>query len=148
METLACDLLKLLDVSLEENVLATTYEKLQPLLGKHHLKNIEFISVLVSVSSEAAEKELIRLGAINRILELFFEYPYSNFLHHHVEQIILSCLESKTAPLIKHLLHDCNLVGKILEAKKNSTMTGDMNKPIVPAEGRSPTRVGNIGHLT
>ena len=34
---------------------------------------IEFISVLVTVSSEAAEKELIRLGAINRILELFFE---------------------------------------------------------------------------
>ena len=34
---------------------------------------IEFVSVLVSVSSEAAEKELIRLGAVKRILELFFE---------------------------------------------------------------------------
>ncbi|KAK1369045.1 Serine/threonine-protein phosphatase 6 regulatory subunit 2 [Heracleum sosnowskyi] len=142
------NLLKLLDVSLEENVLETTYGKLRPPLGKHRLKIIEFISVLVTVSSEAAEKELIRLGAIYRILELFFEYPYNNFLHHHVEQIILSCLESKKAPLIKHLLHDCNLVGKILEAEKNSTLTGDMNKPTVPAEGRSPPRVGNIGHLT
>ncbi|KAL8108435.1 uncharacterized protein LOC141670663 [Apium graveolens] len=142
------DLLKLLDVSSEENVLVTTYGKLHPPLGKHRLKIIEFISVLVTVSSEAAEKELILLGAINRILELFFEYPYNNFLHHHVEQIILSCLESKKVPLIKHLLHDCNLVGKILEAEKNSTLIGDVNKPTVPAEGRSPPRVGNIGHIT
>lgn len=58
-------------------------------------------------------------------------YPYNNFLHHHVEQIILSCLESKKAPLIKHLLHDCNLVGKILEAEKNSTLTVDMNKVLI-----------------
>lgn len=34
---------------------------------------IEFISVLMTVSSEAAEKELIRLGALKRIIELFFE---------------------------------------------------------------------------
>lgn len=34
---------------------------------------VEFISVLVTVSSEAAEKELMRLGAIKRVLELFFE---------------------------------------------------------------------------
>lgn len=34
---------------------------------------IEFISVLVAVSSDVAEKELIRLGAVERILELFFQ---------------------------------------------------------------------------
>ncbi|KAK1375560.1 Serine/threonine-protein phosphatase 6 regulatory subunit 3 [Heracleum sosnowskyi] len=142
------ELLKLLDVSSEENMLTTTYGKLHPPLGKHRLKIVEFISVLVTVSSEAAEKELIRLGAIKRIVELFFEYPYNNFLHHHVERIILCLLESKSTPLIKHLLHDCNLVGKILEAEKNSTLTTDMNKPTVPAEARSPPRVGNIGHVT
>lgn len=38
-----------------------------------NLQIVEFISVLVSVSSEAAEKELIRLGAVKRILDLFFE---------------------------------------------------------------------------
>ncbi|KAL8113289.1 hypothetical protein AgCh_020557 [Apium graveolens] len=142
------ELLKLLDVSSEENVLTTSYGKLHPPLGKHRLKIVEFISVLVTVSSEAAEKELMRLGAIKRILELFFEYPYNNFLHHHVEEIILCWLESKNTLLIKHLLHDCNLVGKILEAEKNSTLTTDMNKPTVPAEGRSHPRLGNIGHVT
>lgn len=33
---------------------------------------VEFISVLLSVGSESAEKKLIDLGAIQRILDLFF----------------------------------------------------------------------------
>ncbi|CAI9782183.1 unnamed protein product [Fraxinus pennsylvanica] len=142
------DLLKLLDISSEDNVLLTTYGKLQPPLGKHRLKIVEFISVLVTASSEVAEKEIIRLGAVQRILELFFEYPYNNFLHHHVEKIVVSCLESKNAEFVKHLLHDCNLTGKILEAEKNFTLVADVNRPTVPAEGRPPPRIGYIGHIT
>ncbi|KAI3455938.1 hypothetical protein Pfo_012601 [Paulownia fortunei] len=142
------DLLKLLDISSEDHVLLTTYGKLQPPLGKHRLKIIEFISVLVAVSSEVAEKELIRLGAVKRIFELFFEYPYNNFLHYHVEHIVTSCLESKNPQFVEHLLHDCNLIGRILEAEKNFTLAVDTSKPTIPAEGRSPPRIGNIGHLT
>ncbi|XP_058195866.1 uncharacterized protein LOC131312119 isoform X2 [Rhododendron vialii] len=142
------DLLKLLDVSSVENVLLTTYGKLQPPLGKHRLKIIEFISVLMTVSSEAVEKEMIRLCAVKRILDLFFEYPYNNFLHHHVEHIIMSCLESKNASFVEHLLNDCNLVGKILEAETNFTLAADPNKPTIPAEGKLPPRIGNIGHTT
>ncbi|KAL2524406.1 SIT4 phosphatase-associated family protein [Abeliophyllum distichum] len=143
------NILKLLDLSSEDRVLLTTYGKLQPPLGKHRLKIIEFISVLVTVSSEAAEKELIRLGAVKRIVELFFEYPYNNFLHNHVENIIVSCLESKNdVQFVEHLLEDCNLLGKILEAEKNFTLDVDINKPTVPAEGRTPPRIGNIGYMT
>ncbi|KAL1555753.1 serine/threonine-protein phosphatase 6 regulatory subunit 1-like [Salvia divinorum] len=142
------DLLKLLDISLEERVLLTTYGKLQPPLGKHRLKIIEFISVLVAVSNEVAEKELIRLGAVKHILELFFEYPYNNFLHSNVEHIILSCIESKNPQFVEHLLHDCNLVGRILEAERNFTLTVDSSKPTISTEGRKPPRIGNIGHLT
>uniref|UniRef100_A0A2N9GSU1 Uncharacterized protein n=1 Tax=Fagus sylvatica TaxID=28930 RepID=A0A2N9GSU1_FAGSY len=142
------DLLKLLEVSSAENVLLTTYGKLQPPLGKHRLKIVEFISVLVTVGSEAAEKELIRLGAVQRILDLFFEYPYNNFLHHHIENILVSCLESKNAPFIEHLLQECNLIGRILEAENNYKLAADLNKPTACAEGRLPPRIGNIGHLT
>lgn len=102
----------------------------------------------------------------------------------------MSCLESKNAPLIDHLLQECNLVTRILEAEKNNNLETDSNKvvihyiiiiyvsisvyasfsfsvlaayvetafnimflnsllqPTVPAEGRSPPRIGNIGHLT
>ncbi|CAA2980174.1 serine threonine- phosphatase 6 regulatory subunit 3-like [Olea europaea subsp. europaea] len=142
------DLLKLLDISSSDNVLLTTYGKLQPPFGKHRLKIIEFISVLVTASSEVAEKKIVRLGAVQRILELFFEYPYNNFLHHHVEKIVVSCLESKNTEFVKHLLYDCNLTGKILEAEKNFTLAVDVNRPTVPAEGRSPPRIGYIGHIT
>ncbi|XAR59364.1 hypothetical protein NMG60_11015182 [Bertholletia excelsa] len=142
------DLLKLLEISSEENLLPTTYGKLHPPLGKHRLKIIEFVSVLVTVSSEAVEKELICLGAVNRILDLFFEYPYNNFLHHHVEHIITSCLESKNASFVEHLLKDCDLVGKILEVEKNSMLVAVPNKPTVPADGKLPPRIGNIGHIT
>ncbi|XP_020551814.1 serine/threonine-protein phosphatase 6 regulatory subunit 1 isoform X2 [Sesamum indicum] len=142
------DLLKLLDLSSEDHVLLTTYGKLQPPLGKHRLKIIEFISVLVAVSSEVAERELIRLGAVKRILELFFQYPYNNFLHHHVENVVYSCLGSKNGQFIEHLLCECNLIGKILEAEKKFTLAVDASKPTVPAEGKSPPRIGNIGHLT
>ncbi|TYJ12779.1 hypothetical protein E1A91_A10G004000v1 [Gossypium mustelinum] len=142
------NLLKLLDASSSKSTLLTTYGKLQPPLGKHRLKIVEFISVLLMVGSETAEKELIRLSAMQRILNLFFEYPYNNFLHHHVENIILSCLESKNVPLIANLLWDCNLLGKILEAEKNCMLGSDPNMPTVSAEGRPSPKIGNIGHLT
>nr|GEV77199.1 serine/threonine-protein phosphatase 6 regulatory subunit 3-like [Tanacetum cinerariifolium] len=144
------DLLKLLDVSVDENVLPTTYGKLQPPLGTHRLKIVEFISVITTVGSEAAEKELIRLGVIRRILELFFEYPYNNFLHHRVEEIIVCCLESKNASLVKHIIEDCNLVRSIIDAERNSALSTDENnaKPTVPTEGRMPPRIGNVGHMT
>ncbi|KAJ7969092.1 Serine/threonine-protein phosphatase 6 regulatory subunit 3 [Quillaja saponaria] len=142
------DLLKLLDVSSAESTLLTTYGKLQPPLGKHRLKIVEFISVLLTVGSEAAQKKLIDLGAVQTILDLFFEYPYNNFLHHHVENITVSCLESKNTPLIEHIICECNLVGKILQAEKYFTLEADSNKPTIPAEGSSPPRIGNIGHLT
>ncbi|KAJ0233621.1 Uncharacterized protein HA466_0279760 [Hirschfeldia incana] len=143
------DLLMLLNVSSTEGVLLTTYGKLQPPLGKHRLKIVEFISVLLTVGSEAAEKEIIRLGVVKRVLDLFFEYPYNNFVHHHVENVILSCLESKNSQLRDHLLNECNLIGRILEVEKDPILTaGDSDKPTVPAEGRKPLRIGSVGHLT
>ncbi|KAJ1414402.1 SIT4 phosphatase-associated protein family [Sesbania bispinosa] len=80
------DLLKLLGVSSAENLLLTTFGKLQPPLGKHRLK--------------------------------------------------------------EHLLRDCDFVGKIIQAEKHFTLEADTSKPTAPAEGKSPPRIGSIGHLT
>nr|CAB3488304.1 unnamed protein product [Digitaria exilis] len=142
------DLLKLLDVLSADNVLPTTYGILQPPLGKHRLKIVEFISVLLSIGSEAAETRLIHLGAIKRAIDLFFEYPFNNFLHHHVENIIGSCLESKQDQLIGHVLDECKLVTRILEAEQNSSLSTDLTKHTLSAEGRSPPRIGIVGHMT
>ncbi|CAL9078926.1 unnamed protein product [Musa textilis] len=142
------DLLKLLDVSSLESNLQTTYGKLQPPLGKHRLKIVEFISVLLTIGSEAAEKELTQLGAIKHVIDLFFEYPYNNFLHHHVENVVGSCLESKRTLLVEHILHDCDLAGKIIAAEKQSSLSTDSTKATISAEGRLPPRIGNVGHMT
>ncbi|KAJ3679359.1 hypothetical protein LUZ60_017370 [Juncus effusus] len=142
------DLLKLLEVSSSEVTLPTTYGLLQPPLGKHRLKIVEFISVLLTIGSESAEKELVQQGAIKRSTELFFEYGFNNFLHHHVENIIVSCLESNKAFLIEHVLNDCKIVEKILEAEKNPTLQSDPSKPTVPTEGRAAPKIGNSGHMT
>ncbi|XP_057454969.1 uncharacterized protein LOC130746374 isoform X2 [Lotus japonicus] len=142
------ELLMLLNVSSDEKLLPTTYGELRPPLGKHRLKIVEFIAVLLKTGNEAAEKEMVDSGTIQRVINLFFEYPYNNSLHHHVESIILSCLESKTDAIVNHLLRDCDLIGRILQADKQSSLSPDRDLPTVPAAGKKAPRAGNIGHIT
>ncbi|XP_012476409.2 uncharacterized protein LOC105792397 isoform X1 [Gossypium raimondii] len=142
------DLLMLLNVSSDEKILPTTYGELRPPLGKHRLKIVEFIAVLLRIGNEAAEKELVNTGTIQRVIDLFFEYPYNNALHHHVGSIILSCLESKNDAIVDNLLQECDLIGKFLQTDKNPVLSGDSNQPTLPAAGKCAHRVGNIGHIT
>ncbi|KAF3334866.1 serine/threonine-protein phosphatase 6 regulatory subunit 3-like protein [Carex littledalei] len=109
------DLLKLLEISSNESTLPTTYGHLQSPFGKHRLKVVQFISVLLTIGSESAEKELV-------------QYPFNNFLHNHVENILVSCLESNKSLLIDHVLVDCKLVDKILNLEKNPTLSTDPSK--------------------
>lgn len=55
-------------------------------------------------------------------------YPYNNALHHHVESVIMSCLESKNDDIVDHLLRDCDLVGKFLKTDKHPILSGDDSK--------------------
>ncbi|XP_076940334.1 uncharacterized protein LOC143609470 isoform X2 [Bidens hawaiensis] len=121
-------LLSLLNVSLDESVLPTTYGLLKPPLGKHRLKIVEFIAVLLKTGNQIAEQELIASGTIQRVLDLFFEYPFNNALHHHVESIIYSCLESKNDTIVHHLFQDCDLITKILQTENCSTISGELNQ--------------------
>ncbi|XLU92310.1 hypothetical protein S245_006662 [Arachis hypogaea] len=142
------DLLVILNVSSDQKVLPTTYGELRPPLGKHRLKIVEFIAVLLKTGNDVAEKELVKSGTIQRVINLFFEYPYNNALHHQVESIILSCLESKTDAITDHLLRECDLIGRFLQADKQRILSAESNLPTVPAAGKRAPRVGNIGHIT
>ncbi|CAN6890760.1 unnamed protein product [Brassica oleracea] len=141
------DLLMLLTVASDSTVLPTTYGELKPPLGKHRLKIVEFIAILLRTGSEAAQKELVSSGTIKRTLDLFFEYPYNNALHHQVESIILSCLENKSELMVNHILRECNLIGKFLASDKDSDLSGD-SQPTIAATGKKTPRVGYIGHIT
>ncbi|KAK2980557.1 hypothetical protein RJ640_006050 [Escallonia rubra] len=142
------ELLMLLNVSSDEKILPTTYGELRPPLGKHRLKIVEFIAVLLKIGNEVAEKELVSSGTIQRVLNLFFEYPYNNALHHQVESIIGSCLESKNNAIIDHLFQDCGLVGKFLQTDECPVLSGEFDQPTLPAAGRLAPRLGNLGHIT
>ncbi|XP_074560877.1 uncharacterized protein LOC141817091 [Curcuma longa] len=142
------DLLKFLNVSSEINTLPTTYGELHPPLGKHRLKVVEFITVLLEVGGEAAEKELIQSSAIQIILDLFFKYPFNNSLHHHVENLVVSCLESKNTAIVDYLFCECGIIAKFLQTDKNPFLSGESSVTTVPTSGRKPIRVGNIGHIT
>ncbi|CAO2812975.1 unnamed protein product [Amaranthus hypochondriacus] len=120
------DLLMLLNVSSDEKILPTPYGELRPPLGKHRLKIVEFIAVLLKAGNQAAEEELMNSGTIKRVLDLFFEYPFNNALHHHVESITLSCLESRNDTVTDHLFNDCDLIKKILDADKHPMLSGDL----------------------
>ncbi|XP_010503168.1 PREDICTED: serine/threonine-protein phosphatase 6 regulatory subunit 3-like [Camelina sativa] len=141
------DFVALLNVTSDEKHLPTTYGQLKPPLGSHRLKIVEFIAVLMKTRSEATGKELASSGAIRRVIDLFFEYPYNNALHHQVESIIVSCLESKNDEIVDHLLQECNLIGKILKTEKQPILSGD-KQPTLAAAGKQAPRVGNVGHIS
>ncbi|XP_075506330.1 uncharacterized protein LOC142543148 isoform X1 [Primulina tabacum] len=142
------ELLILLNVSSDEKMLPTTYGELRPPLGKHRLKIVEFIAVLLKTGNVVAEKELVNSGTIERVLNLFFEYPYNNALHHHVESIVYSCLDSTDVATREHLLLECHLVEKILQIEKSPMLSGDLGQPTVPTFGRQAPKAGYFGHLT
>lgn len=62
--------------------------------------------------------------------EFTARYPFNNFLHHHAENIIVSCLENthEQGQLIVHVLDECKLLTRILEAEKNSALSIDLTK--------------------
>ncbi|XP_073054704.1 uncharacterized protein [Primulina eburnea] len=142
------ELLILLNVSSDEKMLPTTYGELRPPLGKHRLKIVEFIAVLLKTGNVVAEKELVNSGTIERVLNLFFEYPYNNALHHHVESIVYSCLDSKDDVILDHLFLECHLVERILQTEKSPVLSGYLSQPTVPASGRQAPKAGYFGHLT
>ncbi|XP_024382791.1 uncharacterized protein [Physcomitrium patens] len=141
------DLLAVLDVSKDEKTLPTTYGQLQPPLGIHRLKIVEFIAVLLRANSEGARHELVSSGAIQLVLKLFFDYPFNNMLHHHVESIVTSCLESNNQILVDHLFQDCKFLDKLLAVDENPFAPDSRGEP-KPAVSKSPTRIGSMGHLT
>lgn len=58
---------------------------------------------------------------ISNIIMVFVcdSYPFNNMLHHHVESIVTSCLESNNQELIDHLFQDCKFLDKLLAADED-----------------------------
>jgi len=133
-------LIKLITPDSENNLptLQTTTGKVVP-IGFERLKIVEFISALFITNKLCIDKELVKTNILNTCLDLFFSYPWNNFLHAIVEIIIQSILEGENESLKMTLVEDCKLIQRIVDASKDND--DDCAKP-------KGTRKGYMGHLT
>lgn len=108
-------------------------------LGFHRLKVIEFFAILVRTNYKCIDTAIIKTNSLNTCLELFFNYLWNNFLHSTVEQIIQGILDGENEEMKKHLLVDCKLIKRIIDANKENE--SECAKP-------KGVRRGYMGHLT
>ncbi|CAI6003313.1 unnamed protein product [Closterium sp. NIES-65] len=141
------ELIGILDLSNDDKVLPTTYGELRPPLGIHRLKIVEFIGVLLGTNSELVRLELVRLGGVRTCLDLFFRFHFNNFLHHHVERMVMAILESGSSLLLDHLFVECDMLNRIMTAYDDPHAPDSRPEPRA-ASARVPARSGYMGHLT
>ncbi|XP_024540760.1 serine/threonine-protein phosphatase 6 regulatory subunit 3 [Selaginella moellendorffii] len=144
------EMLKVLDVSKDEASLPTTYGILRPPFGTHRLKIVEFTAALLRADPDRVGEVLVQHKALQRLLNLFFDYPFNNMLHHHVETVLLTCINYGSSTVVDSLFRDCNLVGRLLEVDKDPYVSNTLHdqQRESRSERKQPPRVGNIGHLT
>ncbi|GJP66913.1 hypothetical protein CLOP_g23783 [Closterium sp. NIES-67] len=141
------ELIAILDLSNDDKVLPTTYGELRPPLGIHRLKIVEFIGVLLGTNSERVREELVRLGGVRTCLDLFFRFHFNNFLHHHVERMVMAILESGSSLLLEHLFVECDMLNRVMTAYDDPHAPDSRPEPRA-ASARVPARSGYMGHLT
>ncbi|XP_026533232.1 serine/threonine-protein phosphatase 6 regulatory subunit 1 isoform X1 [Notechis scutatus] len=136
----------------KKEALQTTWGVLDPPLGNTRLHVVKLLASSLGTSNTALRDEIIELGAIDTMLDLYFKYTYNNFLHAQIE----ACLSNIFSPLvgdetienhsephpetpvIQHLLQKCRLIQRILSAweeNEQSQLDGGRRK-------------GYMGHLT
>jgi serine/threonine-protein phosphatase 6 regulatory subunit 3 len=119
-------------------VLESSVGKIIP-LGFERLKIVELISALFMTNYNCIDSELMKMNVLSTCLDLFFSYPWNNFLHAIVEAIVQGILEGENEELKIALLKDANLLQRIVDASKENEEECAKPKGI---------RRGYMGHIT
>nr|CAD7613248.1 unnamed protein product [Timema genevievae] len=91
----------------------TTACVLDPPLGNTRLQVARLLSVLVATNNAEINKELINLGTVDVLLDLFFKYSWNNFLHCQVEQFLAFALNAEVRPGTGDVFPDSHLLQHI-----------------------------------
>lgn len=128
------------------SVMITTAGTLDPPFGKTRLQVMKLLAAVLQTNSEEANEELAKLGTLQVMWELFFQYPWNNFLHSEVEHCINTILCNSPVEkdddgehlLLTTLMKDINLIHKITDIFS------------VQEKGKDSgvKRHGYMGHLT
>jgi len=132
------EFLKLENNNNSNQKLNLTFGEIIP-LGFHRLKIVEFFCSLVRTNYKFIIETLIKNGVITSCLELFFYYPWNNFLHATVSSMIEGILTSGNEDLEALLISETKLLEQIGAAAKENEEA--VKKP-------KGVRRGNMGHIT
>ncbi|KAK9709780.1 Mitochondrial carrier protein [Popillia japonica] len=123
----------------------TTLGILDPPLGNTRLQVTKLIAAIIFSNNVELLQELASLGTMEVLLDLFFKYQWNNFLHTQVESCITAALKVECLSqqgdmniLSKHLVINCKLIERILEAWEANDEQQTQTKGI---------RKGYMGHL-
>jgi len=108
-------------------------------LGFCKLKLIEFFTTLVFANYKEIEMELMKSSALPCCVELFFQYPWNNFLHAVVEQMVTAILEGENLDFKMWTLKDAKVVDRIVES--SNANEDRKSKP-------NGIGLGYMGHIT
>jgi len=118
--------------------MSTTFGVLDPPLGLARQSVLELVESLALTNSAYVFKRLFESRFMETAIDLFFKYPWNNFAHQSVFNIIATVLPEPYNELSQHIVHECKLIERILEAEK-------ANKE---SYAKTNTALGFIGHLT
>jgi len=100
------DLVKILKNPKKIESLTTTFGHLDPPLGEHRLKIIEFVVQLYRINSSDVEAVLLESDFISIILDLVLTYEFHNLLHNLFLSLITFILAGESIALKKSLFED------------------------------------------
>ncbi|KAI1296809.1 Serine/threonine-protein phosphatase 6 regulatory subunit 3 [Halotydeus destructor] len=127
----------------------TTVGLIEKPLGASRLEIVHLLRALISSNSLTVNNKIAELKTLPIIINLFFDYPWNNFLHTQIEQslkLIFGQLRNNSSTaegqdcnkqLVRDILIDGKLVDRILEAWSIADNCARDKKP----------RPGYMGHI-
>jgi len=108
-------------------------------LGFHRLRLIEFFGSLVGTNFQAIDSLMVSQNIFTKCFQMFFEYPWNNFLHHSVLAMVDSIYGGKHDKLKITLITECKLLDLMCDGIKENEE--EQKKP-------NGLRKGYMGHVT
>jgi hypothetical protein len=96
------------------NTMKNEYEP----LGDHRLKIVELVAVLLRIPDDNLVKALAESGVFKAVYDLFFEYPWTSFLHNLFEGIVVNALASQNEDLFQNFILSQDFLNKIIQTSK------------------------------
>ncbi|KAH0626513.1 hypothetical protein JD844_001537 [Phrynosoma platyrhinos] len=115
--------------------LQTTWGILDPPLGNTRLHVVKLLASSLGTNNPALQNEIIELGALDTMLDLYFKYTYNNFLHAQVEACLSNVFSSHTVDETIENHSDSLPVNPIIQHVSFMWLDGGRRK-------------GYMGHLT